>query len=48
MMSLSQETFDAVVRENIELFDLKYDAAVQDAIKQFSLQVLALNLFRLM
>ncbi|KAK2704514.1 hypothetical protein QYM36_016793 [Artemia franciscana] len=39
MMSLSQETFDAVVRENIELFDLKYDAAVQDAIKQFSLQV---------
>ncbi|XP_065566124.1 armadillo repeat-containing protein 6-like [Artemia franciscana] len=44
MMSLSQETFDAVVRENIELFDLKYDAAVQDAIKQFSLQGLSLSL----
>lgn len=35
---ISQETFDDVVRENIEDFDLDQKAALQDAINQFNKQ----------
>eukprot|EP01032_Pedospumella_encystans_P037776 gene37776-42788_t len=35
---ISQETFDDVVRENIEEFDLDDKAALEDAINQFKKQ----------
>lgn len=35
---ISQETFDAVVRENMEEFDMDLHEAVQDAIEQFKTQ----------
>ena len=35
---ISQETFDAVVRENIEEFEMDLHEAVQDAIEQFKTQ----------
>ena len=35
---ITQETFDAVVRENIEEFDMDLDEAVQDAKEQFKTQ----------
>ena len=35
---VSQETFDEVVRENIEDFDLDEKGALEDAIKQFKKQ----------
>lgn len=37
---ITQETFDAVVKENIEEFGLEADEARNDAIKQFEAQVL--------
>lgn len=37
-VSISQETFDEVVKENMEDFDMDRDAAVQDAIEQFEKQ----------
>ena len=35
---ITQETFDEVVKENIEEFDMKQDEAIFDAYKQFSSQ----------
>lgn len=35
---ISQETFDAVVRENMEEFEMNLNEAVQDAIDQFKTQ----------
>jgi len=35
---ISQETFDAVVRENMEEFEMDLHEAVQDAIEQFKTQ----------
>ena len=35
---ITQETFDAVVRENIEEFEMDLDEAVQDAMEQFKTQ----------
>lgn len=37
-VSITQETFDEVVKENMEDFDMDRDAAVQDAIEQFEKQ----------
>jgi hypothetical protein len=36
---ISQETFDEVVKENIEEFDMSPEEAVQDAVQQFEAQV---------
>jgi hypothetical protein len=36
---ISQETFDSVVKENIEEFDLSPEDAIQEAIEQFKSQV---------
>ncbi len=36
---ISQETFDAAVRENVEEFGLSLDEAKKDAIQQFEAQV---------
>ena len=36
---IEQETFDAVVQENIEEFDLSKEEAIKDAISQFEAQV---------
>jgi hypothetical protein len=36
---ISQETFDEVVRENMEEFDMSPEEAVQDAVQQFEAQV---------
>ena len=36
---ISQETFDAVVQENITEFDLSKEEAIKDAISQFESQV---------
>lgn len=35
---ISQETFDAVVRENMEEFEMDLHEAVQDALEQFKTQ----------
>ena len=35
---ITQETFDAVVRENIEEFEMDLEEAVQDAMDQFKTQ----------
>lgn len=35
---ISQETFDAVVRENMEEFEMDLNEAVQDAVDQFKTQ----------
>lgn len=37
--AISQDTFNEVVKENIEEFDMTEDEAVQDAVKQFEAQV---------
>ena len=37
---ISQETFDAVVKENIEEFGLDLEEATKDAVEQFKAQVL--------
>ena len=36
---ISQETFDAVVQENIAEFELSKEEAIKDAISQFESQV---------
>ena len=36
---ISQETFDAVVKENIEEFGLDAEEATKDAVEQFKAQV---------
>ena len=36
---ISQETFDAVVKENMEEFDMSREEAVQEAVEQFQSQV---------
>lgn len=36
---VSQETFDEVVKENMEEFDMSPEEAVQDAVQQFEAQV---------
>jgi hypothetical protein len=36
---ISQETFDDVVKENMEDFDMSAEEAVADAISQFEAQV---------
>jgi maltose-binding protein MalE len=36
---ISQETFDEVVKENIEEFDMTPEEAVKDAVRQFEAQV---------
>jgi hypothetical protein len=38
---ISQETFDAAVKENIDDFGLSAEEAIQDTIKEFQLQVFA-------
>ena len=37
---ISQETFDAVVKENMEEFDMSAEEAIQDAVSQFEAQVI--------
>lgn len=37
--AVSQETFDGVVRENVEDLDMTVEEAAQDAIQQFKAQV---------
>ena len=39
---ITQETFDAVVKENIEEFGLEKEEAIKEAIAQFESQVLIL------
>jgi hypothetical protein len=36
---ISQETFDAVVKENMEEFDMSREEAVKEAVEQFQSQV---------
>lgn len=36
---ITQETFDAVVQENIEVFEMSEEEAVAEAIQQFEAQV---------
>ena len=36
---VTQETFDGVVRENMQEFEMTADEAVDDAVKQFESQV---------
>lgn len=38
LKQISQETFDAVVQENMEEFEMDLNEAVQDAIDQFKTQ----------
>ena len=40
---ISQETFDAVVTENMEDFDMEAEDALNDAIQQFEAQVLYIH-----
>lgn len=45
---ISQETFDAVVKENMEEFDMNREEAVKEAVEQFQSQVkLAIHATRL-
>lgn len=39
---ITQETFDAVVKENVEEFGLELEEARKDAIQQFTAQVFSL------
>ena len=39
---ISQDTFDAVVKENIEEFEMEPEEALDDAIQQFEAQVCSL------
>ena len=36
---ITQETFDGVVKENIEEFDMSPEEAIADAVSQFEAQV---------
>ena len=40
---ISQETFDSVVKENMEEFDMSREDAVKEAIEQFQSQVRSWN-----
>ena len=40
---ISQETFDAVVQENIDDFEMSKEEAIKDAISQFESQVWLYN-----
>lgn len=42
---VTQETFDDVVKENIEEFDMSVEEALADAVQQFETQV-SLQLFQ--
>lgn len=37
---INQETFDDVVKENIEEFEMTVEEAVQEAVQQFEAQVI--------
>lgn len=37
-MSITQETFDEVVKENMEDFEMDREAAAEDAVEQFKAQ----------
>ena len=37
--SISQDTFNSVVKENMEEFDMDAEEAVADAVEQFTAQV---------
>lgn len=39
LKAISQETFDIVVKENVEEFEMDEEEAVKDAIEQFHSQV---------
>lgn len=39
---ITQETFDAVVKENVEEFEMELEEARKDAIQQFIAQVFSL------
>ena len=45
---ISQDTFDAVVKENIEDFEMSPQQAIDDAVKQFEAQVKLMNRFEYM
>ena len=36
---ITQETFDAVVKENVDDFEMEVEEALEDAVKQFQTQV---------
>ena len=40
---LTQEEFDALVKENMEEFDMEREEAVEDAIKTFTMQGVSLT-----
>ena len=42
---ISQETFDGVVKENMEEFDMSREDAIKEAIEQFQSQVQQLQIF---
>ena len=42
---ISQETFDEIVKENMEEFGLEKDEAIKEAIKEFESQVNNLHFF---
>ena len=44
---ISQETFDEIVKENMEEFGLEKDEAIKEAIKEFESQVNNLYFFHL-
>ena len=44
---ISQETYNQVVRENIEEFEMTPEEAIEDAVKQFSAQVIHCHLLKL-
>ena len=41
---ITQETFDEVVKENVDDFDLKAEEALKDAVEQFEKQVTLVHL----
>ena len=41
---ITQETFDSVVKENVQEFDMSPADAMQDAIEQFKAQVILQNI----
>lgn len=44
---INQETFDDVVKENIEEFEMTVEEAVQEAVQQFEAQVVYLGFLML-
>ena len=43
---ITQETFDAAVKENIDDFEMTPEEAIEDAVKQFEAQVQKLPFFQ--